>query len=297
MAKEATRAMLASAVAVSLVDPPASLEPGREYEVGVRVENLSGHKFPTGYAAGRRAWLALVVATQSTETFFAGAYDAESGTLAPSPPPREYSATHGRWIGNAAQADHHLALQDMIISDTRIPPKGFIASATTVPKGPIEYGQGPSYRNFDFAMIKFRSPDTLFGKVRLEARVYYQSMTREHVEFLHAENRTDQRGKIVEEIYRSTGRAPPVLVAAQTQEYDFTQDSSTSTGSASPSPEPTPPIDLNLRGGCSLSAPAQMGGSRVLSGPGTAVPTGAVLALAGLWLRRKRATKGLSRRG
>lgn len=238
VAKDATRAMLASAVKVTLEDAPMTLEPARDYEVGVRVENLGGHKFPTGYAESRRAWIALVVVGPTgEETFFTGAYDDDTGEIAASPEPRVYRAVHGVWNGAEAEAAEHLVLHDAIVSDTRIPPRGFSSSPTTTPKGSIDFGpDGDTYRNFDVARFTVRTPDVLEGQIRIEARVMYQSMTRDHVAFLREANVTDARGDDLFALYEATGRAAPLAIAVDARTFDFatpTSGSSAGTGSTS----------------------------------------------------------------
>src|SRR5262249_37748091 len=75
-ARAAALSMLASAVKVEITKAPPSAAPGASLEIGVRVENLSGHKFPTGYADGRRAFLRLeLLDDQQKALATLGAYD------------------------------------------------------------------------------------------------------------------------------------------------------------------------------------------------------------------------------
>ncbi|WP_437744351.1 MYXO-CTERM sorting domain-containing protein [Sorangium sp. So ce1504] len=221
-ALKGTLESLASAASVTLVEAPQEAAPGEEIAVTVRVENLTGHKFPTGYAESRRAWIAVFLVDESgVERPLLGGYDADTGEIQHEPPTHEYRAVHGRWDGEAGvgEKEEHLALHDMIISDTRIPPKGFVPSRTTQPTQEIDFADGNGgYRNYDEARFTLTVPANAFGRQTLSARVYYQSMTKEYIEFLQSENRTDSTGDDLRAIYEETGEAPPILVAADDAE-------------------------------------------------------------------------------
>jgi hypothetical protein len=215
LALERTLSTLRSSAKVELVTPPAQAKPGETFNVTVRVENLSGHKFPTGYAESRRAWIAVTLVDASgTERTLLGAYDADTGEVQHDPPTHEYRAVHGRWMNGAAQKEEHLALHDAIVSDTRIPPKGFRGSPGTAPTSEIDYGDGNGgYRNIDEVTFTLTAPADAFGTQTLSARVYYQSMTKEYIDFLKSENTTNDLGDKLEAIYQATAEAPPILVA------------------------------------------------------------------------------------
>ena len=209
---------LASSAAVTLVEAPARVAAGEQFNVTVRVENLTGHKFPTGDAESRRAWIALsLVGEGNQEVALVGGYDAVTGEIQEDPPTHVYRSVHGRWdaASGMGQKDEHLTLHDMILSDTRIPPRGFIPSQATMPTAEIDYADGSGgYRHYDEATFAVTAPGGISGAITLSARVYYQSMTREHVEFLKDANVTDTRGDDLEAIYLATGEAPPILVAS-----------------------------------------------------------------------------------
>jgi MYXO-CTERM domain-containing protein len=217
LALDATLASVASAAKVTLVQAPQQATAGQEVQLTVRVENLTGHKFPTGYAESRRAWIAVyLVDAAGAERPLLGGYDGDTGEIQREPPTHEYRAVHGRWNGDetAGAKEEHLALHDMIISDTRIPPKGFVASQTTAPTQEIDFGNGnDGYRNYDEVTFTVTLPADASGSQKLSARVYYQSMTREYIEFLRSENHTDDKGEKLEEIYLATGEAPPLPVS------------------------------------------------------------------------------------
>ncbi|KYF62964.1 MYXO-CTERM sorting domain-containing protein [Sorangium cellulosum] len=225
LALDRTLESLASAASVTLVETPEQAEPGGEITVTVRVENLTGHKFPTGYADSRRAWIAVFLVDEAgVERPLLGGYDADTGEIQHEPPTHEYRAVHGRWNSAAGVGEkgEHLALHDMIISDTRIPPKGFVPSQTTQPSQEIDFSDGNGgYRNHDEASFTLTVPADAFGTQTLSARVYYQSMTREYVEFLQSANVTDNKGEELMAIYEETGEAPPILVASEDAPIDL----------------------------------------------------------------------------
>ncbi|KYF51205.1 hypothetical protein BE08_20485, partial [Sorangium cellulosum] len=225
LALDRTLESLASAASVTLVEAPQQAEPGGEISVTVRVENLTGHKFPTGYAESRRAWIAVFLVDEAgVERPLLGGYDADTGEIQHEPPTHEYRAVHGRWDSEAGvgEKEEHLALHDMIISDTRIPPKGFVASQTTQPTQEIDFSDGNGgYRNYDEASFTLTVPADASGAQTLSARVYYQSMTREYVEFLRSANVTDNKGEELMAIYEETGEAPPILVASEDAPIDL----------------------------------------------------------------------------
>ncbi|WP_433933710.1 MYXO-CTERM sorting domain-containing protein [Sorangium cellulosum] len=225
LALDRTLESLASAASVTLVEAPEQAEPGGEITVTVRVENLTGHKFPTGYADSRRAWIAVFLVDEAgVERPLLGGYDADTGEIQRAPATHEYRAVHGRWNSEASAGEkgEHLALHDMIISDTRIPPKGFVPSQTTQPTQEIDFSDGNGgYRNHDEASFTLTVPTDAFGAQTLSARVYYQSMIREYVEFLRSANVTDTKGEELMAIYEATGEAPPILVASEDAPIDL----------------------------------------------------------------------------
>ncbi len=216
LALESTLDNLAKAVKVTLVDAPKSATPGGPLAVTVRVENLTGHKFPTGYAESRRAWVGItLVDAQKNEQALLGGFDLATGEIQAAPKTRVYRAVQGRWDGQKGQAEEHIALHDMVIADTRIPPKGFEATQATMPTGEIDFSDGKGgFKSFDEATFALTAPAGAAGDVTLSARVYYQSMTREHVDFLKAENMTDGRGEDLATIFEATGEGAPLLIAS-----------------------------------------------------------------------------------
>lgn len=214
-ALQSTLDNLASGVKLTLTGAPTQVTPGGAFQIKVKVENLTGHKFPTGYAETRRAWLGVSLVTPDRkEKQLAGGYDLATGKLQTTPAVHVYHAEHGAWNGTKGVVEPHLALHDMIITDTRIPPAGFKASATTTPTSEIDFSDGNGgYKNSDEVTLDLAWPSDASGEVTISARLYYQSMTPEHVEFLKTANTTNEKGNELAAIFEATGRGAPLVIA------------------------------------------------------------------------------------
>jgi glucose/arabinose dehydrogenase len=196
---------LASAATVSVIVPPGVLSSGSLVPVTVRVTNLTGHKLPTGYADGRRVFVELSVNGQVVS----GAYDADAGVLVDDGQLQVFEATHGQSDGGS----HHIALDDTVLKDTRVPPLGFRPTVDTAPVGAtyLTDADGGALGFVDtvyqVTVPPYQGPD---GGVTITARLYHQATTRQYVEALEAANGTDGTGSTLMSIYASTGMAPPV---------------------------------------------------------------------------------------
>lgn len=209
-------ATLRAAVAVEVRSAPAQAMPGERVEVVARITNRIGHRVPAGYADGRRMWLEVVlVDADRNETVVSGAYDAAQARLTTTDPQlRLYEAQHGRaGMGRG----EHLVLHDTIYRDTRLPPRGYRPLPGHEPVG-ADYsgGEGGALRHWDDARYTFTLPATARGRMTLRVRARFQVTTREYVEFLASENRTDDRGRELLRRYEASGRAAPFDMAEAT---------------------------------------------------------------------------------
>ncbi len=170
----------------------------------LRVHNHTGHKLPTGYPEGRRAYVTLALYQGSTVLSVVNPYDASAATLkglgvGASPPlgPNEvrdealvYEAHGSSSITGEAETFHFL-LTTSFYKDNRIPPKGFrIAEAPARGAEPAWMGMSAPglYTAVEYAggydAVSITLPQ---GGDRLVATLYYQSVSREYVEFLRDE--------------------------------------------------------------------------------------------------------------
>ncbi len=191
----------------------------------VRVTNESGHKLPTGYPDGRRMWLYVraydanrAVVFESGRYVFATA-DLVGYGAAPIDPDYDpnlhvWEAIHGTSpalaaeVGTSAGPSQHLILGNVREKDNRIPPRGFTNAA---------------YDAFDGAPVGATYVDGQYwddvaypvgmDAVQAEATLYYQTASREYVEFLRDENTTNAAGPILFDLWDQHDRAEPVALA------------------------------------------------------------------------------------
>lgn len=186
----------------------------------VRITNESGHKLPTGYPEGRRMWL-NVQFFDAANTLIAerGHYDATTADLTTGDT-KVYEAELGitpdvaAAIGAPAGPGFHFAINNTVIKDNRIPPRGFTnANFAAVQAPPVgyAYADGQHWDDTDFIV-----PD---GAARAEVRLYYQTASKEYIEFLRDENTTNTAGQIVYDQWVAEGKSTPVEMDFQTLSF------------------------------------------------------------------------------
>jgi cytochrome c554/c'-like protein len=217
LARAAAEAMLrASAKLEPIGLPSGQVAAGATVDFGVRVINLSGHKFPTGYADGRRAFLQVgFVDRTGREVVLSGRYENDDLVVEGDPSLRVYEALHASSKGAAAEG--HLARYDRVVKDSRIPPKGFKGSDTTRPVGVNWYdpADGEAYRHEDAATYSMTLPSAFTdGPGKAFVRLVFQATTKHYVELLEQANAgKNQRGQKLRETWEATGKAAPFVVA------------------------------------------------------------------------------------
>lgn len=171
-----------------------------------RVTNLSGHKLPTGYAEGRRMWLDVQVRDANSALIAeSGAYDAVSGLLTRDAQVRVYEIVQGIWSRRqrgycrttdvAGNTQFHFVLNNCIAKDNRIPPLGFAGGANleTQPVGqayPPTSANDARLVNYDDVAYSFSVPAATPLPLSVSATLYYQTASREYIEFLSNEAQT-----------------------------------------------------------------------------------------------------------
>lgn len=183
-----------------------------------RVVNYSGHKLPTGYHEGRRIWVNVKYFDgQGVLIAEDGAYDDDEATL-DTLSTKVYEAKHdfdanvAALTGKPQGVGFHFALNNLIVKDNRIPPMGFTnAGFESVQAEPVAYtyADGQYWDDTDFSVPS--------GTARVEARVFYQTTSREYIEFLRDENvnsvgdpMNPSRGEIAYNLWVQFGKSEPV---------------------------------------------------------------------------------------
>lgn len=163
-------ALLRTAARLELTGPE-EVVCGEPTQFVVRVINESGHKLPTGYPDGRRVILGVSAPALDIER---GQLDEQTGE--PVAPLALYYTQQGQ-LGQGP--GHHLAKNDVVFFDNRLPPRGFVPTATTAPVGAsypeLEPGVLAHYADVRFG---FEAPCELAGSnLELEFFLRYQSAT------------------------------------------------------------------------------------------------------------------------
>jgi len=138
----------------------------------------------------------------------------ESATLAADPALRVWETEHGideelaAELGLPAGKSFHLVLNNVILKDNRIPPRGFTNAAFAAFDGaPVgaSYADGQHWDDVDY--------DVGASAVAAEATLWYQTASREYVEFLRDENVTNAAGNLLYDLWSEHGKSEPVAMA------------------------------------------------------------------------------------
>ncbi len=189
----------------------------------IRITNLTGHKLPTGYPEGRRMWLTVVATDSAGDTLFvSGGYDAATATLTVDPATAVYEAVHGMTDSTASVygltpgPSLFFSLNDTVLSDNRIPPRGFtnagFALRLAVPVGAY-YPDGVHWDEREYLLPE--------GTARVSAGLWYQTMSRGYAEFLRDENAGNvfdwnSWGERLYGAWETNGRSAPALIDSLT---------------------------------------------------------------------------------
>lgn len=186
--------------------------------LAVTVTNRTGHKLPTGYPEGRRMWLNVrFYDAGGTLLKESGHYDPDTAELSHDAEVKVYEVIPvvgeniADVVGLPPNTEFHFVLNNKILKDNRIPPLGFSnADYESVGAAPVgaTYADG---QNFDTTL--YRIPDRA---VRAEVELYYQSASREFVEFLRDNGIPGGAGQTMYDLWLANGKCPPERMAAAT---------------------------------------------------------------------------------
>jgi hypothetical protein len=213
-----------AARAVSMLQKAARVDvavvhEGDSARADITVTNRTGHKLPTGYPEGRRAWLHVVARDAGGAVVHeSGYWDPATGVLASAPVVYEthpgVSPALGAAIGVTPGPTFHFVLNDTIYKDNRIPPQGFTNDAFAVFGGqPVDHDYaGLRYvdgQNWDVTSVALPA-----SARSVYAEMLYQTMSKDYLDFLVAENATNNAGQTLYDAWVAHGRAAPVWMAA-----------------------------------------------------------------------------------
>ena len=182
-------------------------------EIVVRITNQSGHKLPTGYPEGRRMWLNVKFFNSAGDLIKEhGEYDYDTAVL-----DKDDTKVYEKKMGISenianltnlpAGESFHLVLNDYIISDNCIPPRGFTNAAFETFNGkPVNYtyADGQYWDDTNYSIPS--------GAVTAVSTLYFQTSSREYIEFLRDNNVSDDRGNHVYDLWVNEGKSAPLAM-------------------------------------------------------------------------------------
>jgi hypothetical protein len=198
----------------------------------VRVTNETGHKLPTGYPEGRRMWLHVRAFDSSRAVVFeSGRYVFDTADLLgyeslPADPDYDpdlhvWETIHGissdvaLIAGATPGPSFHLLLNNVREFDNRIPPRGFDnATFEALDAHPVgqAYADGQYWDDVVYAVGS--------EAVQAEVTLYYQTSSKEYIEFLRDENTTTAAGPILFDLWDQHNKSEPVVMAQAFVETD-----------------------------------------------------------------------------
>lgn len=218
----------------------ASLYLSSAYENGlpkltVRVSNETGHKLPSGYPEGRRLWLNIrAFSADSALIYESAAYDTITAVLTHDAAAKVYEIKPGISPALSPIVDlppgpsFHFVVNDTIYKDNRIPPRGFtnanFAAIQSPPVGYV-YADGQFWDDTDYTLPA--------GAAYAIVTLYYQTVSKEYIEFLRDANVTNSAGQTAYNLWAANGKSRPELMVR-------------STLSLPPPPAPQPVTDLTI---------------------------------------------------
>ena len=129
---------------------------------------------------------------------------------------RVYESFHGlddavaAATGLSLGASFHFVLNNVIVKDNRIPPRGFTnAGFASVQAAPVaaNYADGQYWDD-----ARYHTPA---GTAKAVVILYYQSTSKEYIDFLRDENATNTNGQLAHDQWTLYGKSAPIIMATQ----------------------------------------------------------------------------------
>jgi len=184
-------------------------------EIKVQIVNRTGHKLPTGYPEGRRMWINVKFYNEAQELIAeSGAYNFTTGELSYDEDAKIYEAKPGLdeitapLVGVDEGPSFHFVLNNKIFKDNRIPPQGFTNTNFEL------FGGLPVGHSYDDGQFwDYTEYDIPPGADSVEVTLYYQSTSKEYIEFLRDENATNNVGLDLFNYWNDYNKCPPEEMA------------------------------------------------------------------------------------
>ncbi len=208
-AKERARTMLRLAASLNVTP--------EEFGITVRVTNETGHKMPSGYPEGRRIWLNVKAYDPVGRLIYeSGEYDLDSGELRQDSQIKIYEIHPGlspdlaAALGLPAGESFHFVLNDTVLFDNRIPCRGFSNAAfEEIQSQPVDYAYADGQYWDDTQYVLPEETDSVL------VTLYYQTTSKEYIEFLRDENTTNSAGQDLYDAWVAQGKNPPEIMVKQ----------------------------------------------------------------------------------
>lgn len=181
------------------------------YELIIKITNETGHKLPSGYPEGRRMWIQVIAKNSNNEVVFqSGAYNTSTAILekldSKGGDTKIYEAKLGM-SSNPGVASFHFALNNVVLKDNRIPPRGFTnANFENIQSPPVNYiyEDGEYYDETEY--------DLPLETTNIQVKLLYQTTSKEYVEFLRDENTTNTAGQDLYNLWEANGKSTPEIM-------------------------------------------------------------------------------------
>ena len=141
------------------------------------------------------------------------AYDPDTGVLAHDEDAKIYEiepaidSTISGITGLPEGKSFHFVLNSTVAKDNRIPPRGYDPNTFANFGGlPVNYSYDPGQYWDDTEY------DVPYGATSAQVTLYYQSTSKEFVEFLRDENTTTADGQIMYDLWNNNGKCPPEMM-------------------------------------------------------------------------------------
>ncbi|HEX6813420.1 MAG TPA: multiheme c-type cytochrome [Planctomycetota bacterium] len=222
----ATRRQLGEATARLSISPVTRAEDTATFEV--QVENLTGHKFPTGYPA-RRAWLHVQVLLGRQVVFETGAVDARGRLVGIE---EEHHLEHVRTVERPTDVvvyemvaldprgapTTYLTKMVKRVKDNRLLPRGWRADGKDIADiAPVGTGNDADFTaGGDKVAFRISLPPRARGRLQVVAAMYYQPVPPLWVDALRTVE-TEAAKRFVR-MYDSADKAPEIVARAVRRE-------------------------------------------------------------------------------